>query len=128
MNSVSAWPGATRLVCSVAVLLSLGLTLSAAGAERLAWQGHETRVMFVAFSPVGKRLVSGSYDSSIKVWDAGTGKELATLQEKGGYFLLESMAISSVGQVIASGKSTGGFVTLWDLNTYKLLHQLPGHK
>jgi len=55
--------------------------------ELVAWQGHEDRLIFVAFTPDGKRIVSGSDDSAIKVWDAGTGKESATLQEKGGHFL-----------------------------------------
>ena len=34
---------------------------------------HSNRVMSVAFSPDGKTIVSGSYDQTIKVWDAGVG-------------------------------------------------------
>jgi WD40 repeat protein len=33
---------------------------------------HSQPVMSVAFSPDGKTIVSGSYDQTIKVWDAGT--------------------------------------------------------
>ncbi|MCA9049110.1 MAG: hypothetical protein KDA89_10310, partial [Planctomycetaceae bacterium] len=33
-----------------------------------------------AFSPDGKRVVSASKDSTLKVWDADTGKELLTLK------------------------------------------------
>ena len=32
---------------------------------------HSGRVTSVAFSPDGKTIVSGSYDKTIKVWDAG---------------------------------------------------------
>ena len=32
---------------------------------------HSSYVMSVAFSPDGKTIVSGSYDKTIKVWDAG---------------------------------------------------------
>ena len=32
---------------------------------------HSHWVMSVAFSPDGKTIVSGSYDKTIKVWDAG---------------------------------------------------------
>ena len=32
---------------------------------------HSREVMSVAFSPDGSTIVSGSYDQTIKVWDAG---------------------------------------------------------
>ena len=32
---------------------------------------HSDNVMSVAFSPDGATIVSGSYDQTIKVWDAG---------------------------------------------------------
>ena len=32
---------------------------------------HSARVTSVAFSPDGKTIVSGSYDKTLKVWDAG---------------------------------------------------------
>ena len=32
---------------------------------------HSREVYSVAFSPDGKSIVSGSYDKTIKVWDAG---------------------------------------------------------
>ena len=32
---------------------------------------HSREVMSVAFSPDGSTIVSGSYDRTIKVWDAG---------------------------------------------------------
>ena len=33
---------------------------------------HSREVSSVAFSPDGKSIVSGSYDETLKVWDAGT--------------------------------------------------------
>jgi WD40 repeat protein len=32
---------------------------------------HNNGVSSVAFSPDGKTIVSGSYDKTLKVWDAG---------------------------------------------------------
>ena len=32
---------------------------------------HSREINSVAFSPDGKAIVSGSYDTTIKVWDAG---------------------------------------------------------
>src|SRR5262249_18529917 len=42
-------------------------------------QGHTAWVHTVAFSPGGRRLVSGSHDRSVRVWDLRTGQELRSL-------------------------------------------------
>jgi WD40 repeat protein len=39
--------------------------------------GHSNTVFSVAYSPNGKHIVSGSYDNTVKVWDAQTGKEVS---------------------------------------------------
>ena len=49
---------------------------------RVSWQvctlrGHSYSVLSVAFSPDGKRIVSGSQDNLVKVWDAETGAEVS---------------------------------------------------
>jgi len=39
-------------------------------------QGHSRSVNSVKFSPDGQRVVSGSSDSLVKIWDAATGAEV----------------------------------------------------
>lgn len=41
-------------------------------------EGHGNSVQSVAFSPDGQRLASGSYDSTIKLWDPASGQCLQT--------------------------------------------------
>jgi WD40 repeat protein len=35
--------------------------------------GHSSEVSSVSFSPDGLRVVSGSQDKSVKIWDANSG-------------------------------------------------------
>ena len=76
--------------------------------------GHTDYVFGVAFSPDGQRIVSGSLDKTVRVWDAATGKEMLTL--KGHRDGVESVAFSPDGQWILSG-SSGGTVKMWDAGT-----------
>ena len=39
-------------------------------------EAHSGWVMSVAFSPDGTKIVSGSYDKTIKVWDSGALRTL----------------------------------------------------
>ena len=38
-------------------------------------KGHTRRVYSVAFSPDGQRIVSGSFDKTLKIWDASEEAE-----------------------------------------------------
>jgi len=51
------------------------------GLRRVRWQvhtlrGHSGKVRSVAFSPDGTRVVSGSEDTLLKIWDAATAAEV----------------------------------------------------
>ena len=77
----------------------------------------------MAFSPDGQRIVSGSSDNTLKIWDANTGKELQTL--KGHTDTIESAAFSPDGQRIVSGSYKT--LKIWDANSGEELQTLTGH-
>jgi len=68
-------------------------------------------VTSVAFSADGERIVSGSPDQTVKVWEAQTGKEALTLKGHTGGVL--SVAFSADSKRIVSG-STDQTVKVWD--------------
>src|ERR1700730_6543750 len=64
-------------------------------------EGHSHGVTSVSFSPDGTRIVSGSHDSTVRVWDAVTGAHLQTLE--GHSLSVTSASFSPDGTRIVSG-------------------------
>jgi WD40 repeat protein len=93
-----------------------------------AFDGHETPVMAVAFSPDGRQIISGSgapyfskpigalkevaTDNSVRVWDIATGKEL---QKYAGHTeIVRGLAVASEGGTFAS-TSEDKTIRIWKL-------------
>ena len=76
--------------------------------------GHEDSVISVAFSPDGQRLVSGSADRTVRLWDARTGQPIGQPLH-GHEEVVTSVAFSPNGQRLVSG-SDDRTVRLWDVS------------
>jgi WD40 repeat protein len=87
-------------------------------------EGHTGFVLTAAFSPNGAHIVSGSYDETIRVWDAVTGKQLGVLKGHTGWVF--SVAFSPDGAHIVSG-SADNTIRIWNAHTGKQLAVLKGH-
>ena len=87
-------------------------------------EGHLNSVTSVAFSPDGQKIVSGSWDRTVRVWDAAAGTLLQTLEGHSGS--VTSVAFSPDGQKIVSG-SWDRTVRVWDAAAGTLLQTLEGH-
>ncbi|MEX5300888.1 trypsin-like peptidase domain-containing protein [Kocuria sabuli] len=81
-------------------------------------------VLAVAVSPEGSRIVAGSRDGAVCVWDVHTGKQLHVLQ--GHIGAVVAVAVSKDGSRVVTG-GRDGTVYVWDLNTGKQMHALRGH-
>ena len=69
--------------------------------ETRTLRGHTSEVYCLALSADGKRLFSGSWDQTIKVWDLEAGKEIMTLRgHTAGIF---SLAVSAAKGTAGAG-------------------------
>ncbi len=95
--------------------------------EQNQLQGHEAGVMSVAFSSDGERIVSGSSDKTMRLWDAKTGASIGQ-PFKGHEDGISSVAFSPDGRRIVSG-SSDKTVRLWDAKTGASIGQpFKGHE
>ena len=84
-----------------------------------------SEVSSVAFTPDGKRIVSGSADTTVRVWDAGTGQPVG--QPITAPSEVSSVAFSPDGTRIVSG-SADTTVRVWDAGTGQPVGQpITGH-
>ncbi|MBT2453079.1 trypsin-like peptidase domain-containing protein, partial [Streptomyces sp. ISL-43] len=86
--------------------------------------GHTQRVSSVAFSRDGLTLATSSFDQTVRLWDAATGKTRTTLTGHTGQ--VNSVTFSPDGKTLATA-SSDGTARLWDATTGKARTTLTGH-
>jgi WD40 repeat protein/transcriptional regulator with XRE-family HTH domain len=87
----------------------------------LTWQAHTDIVMSLAFSPDERRLASGSFDGSVKLWDVVSGALLWSGRHPKSTLCL---ALAPDGHQLASG-GADGTVRCWEAQLGTLLQELP---
>jgi WD40 repeat protein/uncharacterized caspase-like protein len=88
-------------------------------------KGHKHIINTLAFSPDGKRLVTGSYDTTAIVWNMETLKPIKTF--KGHKSWINTLAFSPDGTRLVTG-SWDSTAIVWNMETLKPIKTLKGHE
>ena len=86
---------------------------------------HKDAVSAMCVSPDGARVISGSEDETLMVWDTATGLQVGTTIE-GHESWVNDVTVTPDGQRFVS-VSSAGRLCVWDLDTNEQLAVLKGH-
>lgn len=96
-----------------------------AGTPRIVWDRHNGAVPAVATVPGSNRVVSGSTDETLRVWNPDTGESLMTIA--GANMGAWALAVSPEGERAAAG-CKDGVVREFSLDDGSLIRELTGHR
>jgi WD40 repeat protein len=88
----------------------------ASGKEINTLRDHVDSIYALAFTPDGKRLVSGAADRSVKIWDVSSGARLYTLSDPTDG--INTLVLSPDGSRVAAG-GLDKTIRVWKLGEKK---------
>jgi WD40 repeat protein/serine/threonine protein kinase len=92
----------------------------------LTLHGSGAGLLAVAFGPDGQRLVTGSNDGQLTLWDAATGRPKQIVQGHAREQIV-LVAFSPDNRWVASAGTDDGIVKVWDATTMAPVHTFRGH-
>ncbi len=95
---------------------------TATGRELRELRVEKTGSYAMAFTPDGRRLICGTTDAAVRVFDVATGENVSTLTGHAGE--PDRFALSADGRWLATASSDDArnvevFIRLWDLDSYR---------
>jgi WD40 repeat protein len=88
-----------------------------------ALQGHESYVYPVRYTPDGKWIASGSWDCTVRLWDAKTGLECSIIRHPSRVL---DLAIGPDSNWLATGCGDDDLIRIWSISSGALLKEIKG--
>ncbi|KAG0042569.1 U3 snoRNP protein, partial [Gryganskiella cystojenkinii] len=90
-----------------------------------ALEGHTRYFAGLIFLPSGQRVITGSLDRAIHLWEVKSGVRLHSFEVQPDHAVVSAIACSNDGALLASSY-LNETVRLWDIETSECLHVLTG--
>ncbi|MCA9064784.1 MAG: hypothetical protein KDA96_17050, partial [Planctomycetaceae bacterium] len=84
------------------------------GLQGLAFRGHDAPILFVSFNDRGNSLLSGSWDGTVKIWDATQHPQFRTIPEfkSPGEVSIDAMQFANDGSLVGVRSHGGQFLRI----------------
>ena len=126
-----------RLLIHLAFLVVAGGNISAKAQDATKFEvvpiiGHAGSISTIEYSVDGRFALTGSWDSTLKLWEIVTGRLLRTLEGHEpfgirGYSYVTAISFSRDGQLAVSS-GVDRTIRTWDLVHGQLLRTIPAHR
>ncbi len=117
VHAVSFSPTGDRLATGANKMARVWQVRSGIEIAKAGWEAvMDWACNVVAFSPDGKRVASGGQNSTVRVWDAGTGVIELELTHPGLMAYVMSLAFSGDGRYLVTGGDKND-ARIWDTRT-----------
>ncbi|KAG0037974.1 U3 snoRNP protein, partial [Gryganskiella cystojenkinii] len=92
-----------------------------------ALEGHTSKFTGLIFLPSGERIITGSCDRAIHLWETRSGVHLRSFEVQPDHAVVDAISCSNDGELLASSYEDGT-IRLWEIETSECLHVLQGHE
>lgn len=124
VNGLTATPDGLTIISASRNTLKVWGTDNCAPHRTLARRSEDTYIRSVAATPDGQRVISGSSDGAVQVWDIKSGAEYRTF--RGHPARVYAVAMTPDGRQVVSA-SEDKTLKLWDLTSGTEIATLAGH-
>jgi DNA-binding beta-propeller fold protein YncE len=116
VNAIALSPDGNRIAGVLGPSGGNGIKIwnTANGSEILNLVGHTAAVMSVAYSPDGKQIVTSSVDHTVRIWDAGNGRNIRTINSEKEF--LNAVYSPNGQQIAAYADDFGDDFGIWIFN------------
>ncbi|KAF8834157.1 WD40 repeat-like protein [Paxillus ammoniavirescens] len=86
----------------------------------MTMSGHEGYIRKIAYLPGGERIVTCSWDQTVRIWNVETGEQEGTTMEHEGW--VGGLAVTRDGKKVLSGGEDER-IRVWDVETHELIEE-----